>query len=93
MESIMPLFYRGASFGHSYSKMLRAEIKEVESNCSEDTMRTKISIQKTHEGSTLTPSDAHQPYQFSEKMLLSIRLAIKDCNSRHCNGEQLHSAL
>jgi len=67
MESIMPLFYRGASFGHSYSKMLRAEIKEVESNCSEDTMRTKTSTQKTHEGSTLTPSDAHQPYQFSGK--------------------------
>lgn len=67
MESIMPLFYRGANFGHSYSQMLRAEIKEVESNCLEDTMRIKFSIQKTHGRSTLTPSDVHQPYQFSGK--------------------------
>jgi len=36
MESIMPLFYRGANFGPCYSQIIHAEIKDVESNYSEE---------------------------------------------------------
>ena len=67
METIMPLFYRGAGFSRSYCQMLCAEFKEIESDCLEDTMRTEVTVQKTHRRSTLAPSDVHQPGQFLKK--------------------------
>ncbi len=67
METIMPLFYRGASFGPSYSHMLRMEIKEIELKYSERTTRVELSVQKTFGGSIVGPSHVRQPRQFLKK--------------------------
>lgn len=93
METIMPLLYRGASFGPSYSHMLRVKIKEIELNYSKRMTRIELSVQKTLERSIVAPSYVRQPHQFLKRMCLIIRPAIENFISRLCNGGRLHSAL
>jgi len=40
VESLLPFFYRGASLGRSYSQMLRAESRDIESKISKDSRRS-----------------------------------------------------
>lgn len=62
MESVVPLFYRGMTFGRSYSQMLREEIREIESN-----RRNRTSVHGTLERSSITPSNIQKSSSFPAK--------------------------
>ena len=63
MESIVPLFYRGMRFGRSYSQMLRAEIREIESK----KRRTKTFVHGTIGGLVIAYSAIQQSNSFRAK--------------------------
>ncbi|KAL2037669.1 hypothetical protein N7G274_009614 [Stereocaulon virgatum] len=60
LESIVPLFCRGTSFGHSYSHEIRTQISEIEARHSEDARRSRTSMQGTlgQQSSLVSAKDA-----------------------------------